>query len=278
MNRLLTFAGQQPIYLGDFDFIQDAAKNMLACIARGLMNQESDTLNAILQGVNIQYVYSGQQYEWDAGVVVLNGEILPVRSGSVSGRIGTPLYFHVLEETSGERTFKDGTTRNCWASRYAVINTNRTGGVSVSSVDRLHKSEEEDEPTTDDVVYTGSTTSQSIAAAKLIKKSGIWFCDVAFAVSEGSYGSFGDVQFSGLTSAHIAELQTKTFTFFIPLSTAVWNSETEAWGPSSWQAQPIRITFSGEISTGVLNMSFAPFNTTVKLSGSANLQQVLVVY
>ena len=136
MNRLLTFAGQQPIYLGDFDFMQDASKGMFACIARALMNQESDTLNAILQGVNIQYVYSDQQYEWDAGVAVLNGEVLPVLAGSLSGRVGTSLYFHVSEDTSGERVFKDGTTRNCWATRYAYIDGNRTGGVSVASVER----------------------------------------------------------------------------------------------------------------------------------------------
>lgn len=276
MNRLLTFAGQQPIYLGDFDFMQDASKGMFACIARALMNQESDTLNAILQGVNIQYAYSDQQYEWDAGVVVLNGEVLPVLAGSLSGRVGTSLYFHVSEHTSGERVFKDGTTRNCWATRYAYIDGNRAGGVSVASVERLHKNENQEEDS-DDVVYTGTTSSLLISSGKLIRKNGFWFCDIVMAITEATYSTFGSISFSGLSAEHVAELRLKSFTFLIPLMTSRQDSNSE-WSAYFWEAQAVRVTFSDEVSTGVLEMSLTPLNTVVRLAGAATLQQLLLVY
>lgn len=276
MNRLLTFAGQQPIYLGDFDFMQDASKGMFACIARALMNQESDTLNAILQGVNIQYAYSDQKYEWDAGVVVLNGEVLPVLAGSLSGRVGTSLYFHVSEETSGERVLKDGTTRNCWATRYAYINGNRTGGVSVASVERLHKNENQEEDS-DDVVYTGTTSSPLFSSGKLIRKNGFWFCDIVMAITEDTYSTFGSISFSGLSAEHVAELRLKSFTFLIPLMTSRQDSSSE-WSAYFWEAQAVRVTFSDEVSTGVLEMSLTPLNTVVRLAGAATLQQLLLVY
>lgn len=276
MNRLLTFAGQQPIYLGDFDFMQDASKGMFACIARALMNQESDTLNAILQGVNIQYAYSDQQYEWDAGVVVLNGEVLPVLAGSLSGRVGTSLYFHVSEETSGERVLKDGTTRNCWATRYAYINGNRTGGVSVASVERLHKNENQEEDS-DDVVYIGTTSSPLFSSGKLIRKNGFWFCDIVMAITEATYSTFGSISFSGLSAEHVAELRLKSFTFLIPLMTSRQDSSSE-WSAYFWEAQAVRVTFSDEVSTGVLEMSFTPLNTVDRLAGAATLQQLLLVY
>lgn len=277
MNRLLTFVGQQPIYLGDFDFMQDASKGMFACIARALMNQESDTLNAILQGVNIQYSRSDAKYVWDAGVVVLNGEVLPVMAGSQSGRIGTPLYFHVSEQTSGERVFKDGTTRDCWATRYAYIDGHgRTGGVNVASVDRLHKNENQEEDS-DDVVYIGTTSSPLFSSGKLIRKNGFWFCDIVMAITEATYSTFGSISFSDLSAEHVAELRLKSFTFLIPLMTSRQDSNSE-WSAYFWEAQAVRVTFSDEVSTGVLEMSLTPLNTVVRLAGAATLQQLLLVY
>jgi len=255
--------------------MQNASKSMLTCIARALMDQGSDTLNAILQGVEIMYSIGGNDIIWSSGVAVLDGEILPVRSGIATGSASTSLYFHVVEETSGDRVFKNGVTHDCWATRYAIINTTAADGILVSTVQRLHKVEEE----SDDVVYTGASQSSQISSGKLIRKNGFWFIDVSLDITEGTYNTLGSVQFSGVKPEHIAELALKTFPFIMAINTSYYNHDSEEWGTYSWVAQPVQVSFTSETSSGsgVFNLSIEPYNTSVHLNGVAKLMEILCI-
>lgn len=275
MNRFLSFAGQQPVYLGDFDFMQDASKSMLTCVARALMNNGSDNLNAILQGVKIFTSIDGpNSIYWTTGVVVLDGEILPVRSGGASGEITTPLYFHVVEENSGNRVFKDGVSHDCWSTRYAIIDLVESGGILVSSVKRLHDESQAEQ----DVIYTGTNRSPQIVSGKLIrKKGGLWFCDVVLYLAENTYNSFGQIQFSGLPAEHLAELATKIFTCVTPLYSSHYNSATEAWGNYFWEAQPLQLSFT-EASGSLFSMAIEPYNKDVRFSQTGRINELLLNY
>lgn len=266
MNRFLTFTGEQPIYLGDFDFMQDASASAFKNIARALMNEESDSLNAILQGVEIMYSVDGTSLIWSKGIVVLNGELMTIRSGSASGGL-QPLYFHVVEETSGERTFKDGATHECWAERYAIINKVADDGVLVSSVPRLHKSDNA-------VVFNGTSLSQAVESGKLILKNGMWYCDITLQLVEGSYSSLGSLQFSGLTAVQRNALRSETFNILVPMQKG--EPSTESGYDFAWAAVPAQITFS--VSGDILIMDIRPLNNNVRLTGGARIQQLLLVY
>lgn len=269
MNRILTFEGLQPLYLGDVDFAQDAVKEMLTCLARALMNGESDSLNAILQGVEIDQVGQTSYIGWTAGVVVLNGEILPIASGSVRGTLGTtPLYFHVEEVDSGSRTFKDGVSRNCWATRTATISTESTDGISVDSVARLHVP-------SDDAVYEGVPASANITSANLIKKNGMWYCDAHISLASGSYQTIGTVSFVIRNAAHGAQLSQKVFSFPLILSASDHQGETVV---VTTAIHPVFVTFS-EYENNQITMGIG-FGTTDSTSaaGAGDIQALIPIF
>lgn len=191
MNKYLTFAGTQPVYLGDIDFIQNASSQVQNLLLRALLNSASGTANSILQGVEFSTPSAGT-IAWTAGVVALGGEVLPIEAGSLTGG-ATPisisdLFFHVSSTLSGSRTFKDGTSHDCFDTRVAVINTTSSGGVAVSSVERFHKP-------SDDAVYVGTPSAGSISAGKLYRKSGMWVLDVNMTISAAGMTQIGIITF-----------------------------------------------------------------------------------
>lgn len=197
MNKFLTYAGTQPVYLGDIDFMQNAARAAFTQLARALMDSGSDTVNAILQGVNITHP-SGTQIRWSAGVVVINGEILPIASGTAVAEETSELYFHVSSVLSGERTFKDGNSHNCYDTRSAYIDTVSTDGIAFNSVPRLHE-----EVVVDDHVYNSVDSTMYLVSGRLVRKSGLWFIDAVFSVPDGvTTLAMGKLTFSGLSVAH----------------------------------------------------------------------------
>ena len=105
MNKYLTFAGLQPVYLGDVDFLQEATRNALSLILQGLTGTEKP--NCIL-------VQPTQNKE---GVVCVDGEILPYRYGQKSATSSVAV--RVISEYGGERMFKNGETHACHETRYA---------------------------------------------------------------------------------------------------------------------------------------------------------------
>lgn len=202
MNKLLTFSGAQPIYLGDIDFLQDASAQMETCLARALMGDGSNTLNAILQGV--EFSYGSGLISWTAGVVVLNGEILPIAAGSISGAQGDLIYFHVSSVLSGNRIFKDGESHQCWDTRTATISKTAQGGIPVSSTPRY---------TRDDYYkWNGDITSDYITNASLIRKNGLYFIDLQLTLpSTVEAGSLGTVDFDGLSASDISAITNVPF-------------------------------------------------------------------
>ena len=122
MNKLLTFPGQQPLYLGDIDFMQasvlEALKNLVVAITG------SSAGNAVLSGIEVSY--GSDTVSWTAGIVSVAGEILPVAAGSVSGNMSSTLYVKVVSTLSGGRTFKDGQSHDCWETRAATLTTEAT--------------------------------------------------------------------------------------------------------------------------------------------------------
>lgn len=270
MNRLLTYAGQQPIYLGDIDFLQDSAGSMLTCLARALMNQESDSLNAILQGVVFSQIISQtvNHYQWTAGVVVINGEILPIQAGSVRANPGVSLYFHVEEEQTGTRTFKDGEEHACWATRTATINTESSGGVAVSNVTRLHVE-------SDDATYEGTSASANITSASLMKKDGLWYIDAHLSLASGSYTTIGSVSFNILNSAHGAELSQKHFYMPLILEETTRVGETVT---VTVNILPVKVSFNEYSGVGI-TMTLR-FNATAPTSagGAGDLKTLLPLF
>ena len=83
MNKFLTFQGQQPLYLGDVDFASQAIRDAFKMVLQGLTG--SSDANAILRGV-VPDVRSSTVF-FSAGVVSIEGEILPVEASSVTGTL-----------------------------------------------------------------------------------------------------------------------------------------------------------------------------------------------
>lgn len=122
MDKFLTFQGQQPIYLGDIDFMQTAVgkafKNLLISFTG-----DADG-SAILSGVEISK--AGSDVSWTDGVVAIEGDILPVTAGSITGGAESTLYFQKVSTLSGSREMGDGTTRQCWQTNSANVVTTAT--------------------------------------------------------------------------------------------------------------------------------------------------------
>lgn len=175
MNKFLTFAGTQPVYLGDIDFMQAAAANAVKQLAKALMDSGSDSLNAILQGAEKQW--NSSTLTITPGVVVLDGELLPFEG--VTLQAPSSLYFHIESTLSGERTFKDGESHQCHETRKAIVNTSSADGIVFENVPRLHVP-------SDDREYNHASISGFITGAKLIKKNGLWYFYVAVDVSQAS--------------------------------------------------------------------------------------------
>lgn len=104
MNKLLTFPGLQPIYLGDIDFLQESVRDSFVQLLRGLTGDEKP--NCILQKATV-----GKD-----GVACVDGEILPYKAYSGTD-IGTPS-IKVVTVLEGERTFKNGDVHACHERRY----------------------------------------------------------------------------------------------------------------------------------------------------------------
>lgn len=116
MNKFLTYPGKQPVYLGDIDFMQTAAREAFQNLLKGYTGRND--ANAILYGVDVSIV--NNTISWTAGVVSIAGEILPVEAGTVGGSSG-PAYFTIVSASGGPRTFGDGNQHDCWETRSATI-------------------------------------------------------------------------------------------------------------------------------------------------------------
>lgn len=122
MNKFLTFQGQQPLYLGDVDFASQAIRDAFKLVLRGLTG--SDSANAILRGVAPSTRSSSVFFS--AGVVSIDGEILPVDATTLSGTLSDTFYLRIKSTYGGSRTFKDGETHSCWETRSVEVTKDAT--------------------------------------------------------------------------------------------------------------------------------------------------------
>lgn len=132
MNKYLTFAGKQPVYLGDIDFMQTAVGQAFANLLQHITGR-SDS-NGILAGCEISSYLN--TVTWTDGVVSLGGEILPISAGLLVVTPGDDLYFDIVSTTSGGRTFGDGNSHDCFETRVATI-TNVATSFPLSDVPRI---------------------------------------------------------------------------------------------------------------------------------------------
>lgn len=173
MDKFLTFPGTQPVYLGDVDFMQASAANTFKQLARALMNSGSNSFNAILQGVEI--TRNGDNVTFSPGIVVINAEILPFEGATLTS--SPSYYFHVASTLSGERTFKNGESHDCYETRKAVINTTSLGGIEVDSCERLHQSVE--------VTTAPSDRSGFIGGASLFVRANVCYMEFDYTATPG---------------------------------------------------------------------------------------------
>ena len=120
MDKFLTYPGKQPVYLGDINFMQAAARGAFENLMKAYTGR-SDA-NAILYGVELTYALN--TVSWTAGVVCIAGEILPISAGMTSA--AGPYYFDIVSVAGGQRTFGDGATHSCWEERSATITASAT--------------------------------------------------------------------------------------------------------------------------------------------------------
>lgn len=121
MDKFLTFDGEQPIWLDDFNFMYDSVKDAITQVVHAITRSDEPT--CILYGCEL--TYEGNTMSWTDGIVMLSGEILPVKAGTINngGNQDLPLYFNVVEtyEPEGERLFKNGERHNCYQKRHVTI-------------------------------------------------------------------------------------------------------------------------------------------------------------
>lgn len=203
MNRFLTFAGTQPVFLGDIDFMQDAARQGMTLLLRSLANDGQESPNVILEGLTFS-VPSVGQISWTAGVVALAGEILPIAAGTLSRQSTDVLYFHVVSTLSGSRTFKDGQTHECYETRAVTIDLDSTDGVEVASVPRLYHRPADVNLASDNVV------GDFITVARLLRKDSMWSIRMNLVLASGTNSVTGSVTFgvaNGVTQEIAASIR-----------------------------------------------------------------------
>ena len=196
MNKYLTFAGQQPVYLGDIDFMQTAVGQAFANLLQHITGR-SDA-NGILSGCEISFALN--TVSWTDGVVALDGEILPISAGLLVITPGDDLYFDIVSTTSGSRTFGDGDSHDCFESREATI-TNVATSFPRSDVPRI-KSHTVPEA---DVFSFDGVTNLYDRYAKLVFAGGAFFLMLRIKAPNASVSNL----FSGTVSNLPQELLDK---------------------------------------------------------------------
>ena len=121
MDKFITHAGQQPIFLGDIDFFDKAVRETFARTVKAMTFGNE---NMILQGCEYTEDVDGDYLtvSWTSGIVMIQGEILPIDAGSASGNASF-LAFIVTQtyDAAGRRMMKTGTEIDCFEIRKATI-------------------------------------------------------------------------------------------------------------------------------------------------------------
>ncbi len=134
MDRFLTFEGRQPIWLDDFNFMQDAVESDIKKLVDSLLEAlDYDGSSAvILSGCKPSSEITATT-TYTEGVIYSNGKLLKVKQSTVSNRNNLPgsyLTFTVSKEydTAGDRTMIDsGEEKSCYEKPVAALTRTNSG-------------------------------------------------------------------------------------------------------------------------------------------------------
>lgn len=134
MDRFLTFEGRQPIWLDDFNFMQDAVESDIKKLVDSLLEAlDYDGSSAvILSGCKPSSEITATT-TYTEGVIYSNGKILKVKQSTVSNRNNLPgsyLTFTVSKEydPAGDRTMIDsGEEKSCYEKPVAALTRTNFG-------------------------------------------------------------------------------------------------------------------------------------------------------
>ncbi len=112
MDRYLTYEGEQPVWLDDFDFMQNSVKDTISRMISAITTDKV----VVLQGFEI--TKKGDTTSWTDGVVAIDGEVLPLKAGQSDKAV---LYYRIVSNYSGGRVFKNGSEHQCYESRHVIL-------------------------------------------------------------------------------------------------------------------------------------------------------------
>lgn len=129
MNKLLGMEGGQPLYTDDLLFMQQNAMEAMRGIVSSIGMGQS---NVVLSGceITVGSVVSGRhEVKWTEGFLSINGEIYPVKAGTVNVQQGYgSLYWVVKREAYELRDFENGAQNKVYERSEAVVSASYNAG------------------------------------------------------------------------------------------------------------------------------------------------------
>lgn len=123
MDKFLTYENQQPIWLEDIDFMQQATVDALKGVVSALSLDNSGTVILTKDLVKKTTVFSVDTYEVSPGYIAIDGEVYPVKSGEVSTHTDAPVYWRVISEKTQEVTLGDNTQAKVYEKKYVQLSS-----------------------------------------------------------------------------------------------------------------------------------------------------------
>ena len=187
MDRFLTFEGRQPIWLDDFNFMQDAVESDIKKLVDSLLEAlDYDGSSAvILSGCERepqQQATFADREPYAEGVIYSNGKLLKVKKSIVTKQNypGTYLTIIVSKEydTAGDRTMIDsGEEKSCYEKPVAAL-TKRSAGPRIVRLKDLIKAKYGEKVLFD--------SEMGRFKFRLIRKDGTYFLSGSFHSDGGS--------------------------------------------------------------------------------------------
>lgn len=189
MNKLLGVEGGQPFYADDLLFMQqnamDAMKGVVSSVGMG-------QVNVILSGckITVGSVVSGRhEVKWTSGFLAMDGEVYPVKAGTVNVQQGySDLYWVVKREAYEVRDFENGTQNKVYESGEAVVSASYVVGETYVEVRKMYDFKGSFDKyvtkrTSKDIVHSVSSPDKiSVSCVLHEDNSGFAICEVNVSV------------------------------------------------------------------------------------------------
>lgn len=189
MNKLLGMEGGQPLYTDDLLFMQqnamDAMRGIVSSIGMG-------QINVVLSGceITVGSVVSGRhEVKWTEGFLSINGEIYPVKAGTVNVQQGYgALYWVVKREVYELRDFENGAQNKVYERSEAVVSASYSAGETHVDVTGMYDFKDSFDKyvtkyTSKDIVHSVNNPDKiSVSCVLHENNSGFSICEVNVAV------------------------------------------------------------------------------------------------